>query len=58
MHNGTITLHSQEGTGSEFIVEFPCSTALLNEDGSGSTFPKNNLNNGDRLNIEFADIYS
>jgi PAS domain S-box-containing protein len=58
MHNGTITLHSQEGTGSEFIVEFPCSTALLNEDGSGSTFPKNNLNHVDRLNIEFADIYS
>jgi PAS domain S-box-containing protein len=58
MHNGTIALHSEVGKGSEFIIEFPCSTELQIEESRQNTFSTNNLSHVDRLNIEFADIYS
>jgi len=57
MHNGSITLNSEEGKGSEFIVQLPCEvlpdTELRQADNSYDP-----LSRVDRLHIEFSDIYT
>ncbi|MDR3597300.1 PAS domain-containing sensor histidine kinase [Clostridium sp.] len=56
LHNGTIKLVSEDGKGSEFIIELPAT--ILPE--SENTISDENLakeNNIQRINIEFSDIY-
>lgn len=56
MHGGTISLKSECGQGSEFIISLP--VKLL--DGDNSIYTKNNLTdrgNIDKINIELSDIY-
>ncbi|MGI6140753.1 MAG: ATP-binding protein, partial [Caldicoprobacterales bacterium] len=57
MHNGSITLNSEEGKGSEFIIQLPCEvlpdTELRQADNSYDP-----LSRVDRLHIEFSDIYT
>jgi PAS domain S-box-containing protein len=56
LHYGTIKLVSEDGKGSEFIIELPAK--ILPE--SENTISDENLakeNNIQRINIEFSDIY-
>ncbi|ADL12775.1 sensor histidine kinase [Acetohalobium arabaticum] len=56
LHNGQISVESEEGVGSEFIIEL--SDRKLAE---GSSFQTNDRYNSqeiiDRIDVEFADIY-
>lgn len=56
LHNGSISINSEEGYGSEFIIELPI---LLNSESRQPIAV--NSNNGQRIieaiNIEFSDIY-
>lgn len=55
MHDGTISVKSEEGAGSEFIVMLPCK--ILNKE----TVENRSINLSERLveriNVEFSDIY-
>lgn len=55
MHNGTISLISRPGCGSEFIVELPVNRKdIYNHEGFISIERKNI----EKMNVEFSDIYS
>lgn len=55
MHDGTVSVKSEAGEGSEFIVRLPCRLASEDtvEDKSGNFGDKL----VERINIEFSDIY-
>lgn len=57
MHKGIVRLKSQEGIGSEFIIELPVENLV-----SDLEFDKNielsSTINTEMINIEFSDIYS
>lgn len=57
MHSGKISLISEPGVGSEFLIEFPSST--INTDfkrvSANNHLERSNI---ERINIEFSDIYS
>ena len=56
-HNGKITLNSELGKGSEFIIEIPCHIIDQWENESNlqnSFFTHNHI---ERINIELSDIY-
>lgn len=57
LHNGTISLISEENEGSEFIIELPLRLCDLSKD---HTDINNNRHNKiiEAINIEFSDIYS
>jgi PAS domain S-box-containing protein len=55
MHDGTISLISESGRGSEFIVELPVNRKdIYNHEGFISIERKNI----EKMNVEFSDIYS
>jgi len=56
-HNGTISLISQLGSGSEFIINLPCQTIDCQE-LSQQTDCGNSSYFIERINIEFSDIYT
>lgn len=55
LHEGTITLISEEGFGSEFIIELPV-TEFCKDYSSSTSALEYNLN--EKVSIEFSDIYS
>lgn len=57
LHDGSIRLVSEEGVGSEFIIELPVKQVLLQEKGGQYNQGLEN-NKIETINIEFADIYS
>lgn len=56
LHDGTISVKSKEGHGTEFIVYFPCK--LINEDKNKiaccDSISENFI---EKINLEFSDIY-
>lgn len=57
LHNGTISLISEYGKGSEFIIELP--VILLSEDKQSHVkSEKIQQSNIEKINIEFSDIYA
>jgi hypothetical protein len=54
MHNGTISLVSEEGKGSEFIIELPCKVIEFAESSINNYLNQSKV---ERVNIEFSDIY-
>ncbi len=56
MHDGTIRLVSQEGKGSEFIIELPKRTVNYEVSVQEGNFI-NEKQNVEKINIEFSDIY-
>lgn len=56
LHQGSISISSVKGKGSEFIVKLP-DKAIHSEDGIACCDDTDGLNI-DRINIEFSDIYS
>ncbi len=56
LHNGSIKLASDEGTGSEFIIELPI---ILNSESQEPVPVKENSSHKiiEAINIEFSDIY-
>jgi signal transduction histidine kinase/ABC-type uncharacterized transport system substrate-binding protein len=57
LHNGTISLKSKLGSGSEFIIELPVlSVGVESYEQEEVTAPI--LNNVEKISIEFSDIYS
>lgn len=55
-HGGRISLNSELGKGTEFIIKMPCITFIELENESGIR-PKSDSNNYiNRINIEFSDI--
>jgi two-component system, OmpR family, phosphate regulon sensor histidine kinase PhoR len=58
LHQGRISLTSEQGKGSEFVVMLPDETLPL-EDSVACTYDSNDQDNDiERINIEFSDIYS
>jgi signal transduction histidine kinase len=55
LHNGSISVSSELGQGSEFIVQLPAN--LVAED-ENQIHIKLHQNDVERINIEFSDIYS
>ncbi len=56
-HNGTITLNSQLGKGSEFIVEIPCTVLVEEEKQLSLPNDTDNQDYVEKIRIEFSDIY-
>lgn len=57
MHNGTVSVHSELGNGSEFIVKLPVNVV------EGNSFDNTRCNieqdrRIEKINIEFSDIYT
>ena len=57
LHNGSISLESEEGAGSEFVIGIPKRAVSLEEKPKEYNLvsEKQNIN---KINIEFSDIYS
>ena len=57
MHEGSINLTSEEGHGSEFIIELPTDLSPHNKDANNLMYNSSESKYVDRINIEFSDIY-
>lgn len=57
MHGGNITLDSERGKGSEFIIELP-TTILKSEDEYNNFCEVDSKQRIEKINIEFSDIYT
>lgn len=56
LHKGNIFVKSEEGKGSEFIIEFPVRLVNDNENIDDKDIGSKH-NNTEKVNIEFSDIY-
>jgi len=57
MHEGSIKVTSEEGKGSEFIIELPTYLSPHNKDANNLMYNSSESKYVDRINIEFSDIY-
>ncbi|SKC53931.1 sensor histidine kinase [Maledivibacter halophilus] len=57
MHDGKISLKSEYGKGTEFIIELPVKLVSW-ENGEGEGKKSNGKRNVEMMDIEFSDIYS
>jgi hypothetical protein len=58
LHQGRISLNSEQGKGSEFIIMLP-DELILHEDSVACTSDATDQDiDIERINIEFSDIYS
>lgn len=57
MLEGSITVKSELGKGSEFIIKLPAKVLPDNECTAGRTFAEDKPSRVERINIEFSDIY-
>lgn len=55
MHGGKITVKSEYGSGTEFIIELPARLVQEEETTKGEIKQQSNV---EKINIEFADIYN
>jgi two-component system CheB/CheR fusion protein len=56
MHEGKISVQSEYGNGTEFVIEMPIRTVVEDETTiKGESMQQNNV---EKINIEFADIYN
>jgi len=56
MHNGTFSLSSEPGAGSEFVIKLPVRLIDFEEPCRIKSFPE--FNHAERVIVEFSDIYS
>ncbi len=56
MHSGTISVNSQVGVGTEFIIEFP-TNIVYQEEQYDINFLEKKQHHVEMLDIEFSDIY-
>jgi len=56
-HDGKITLKSEPGVGSEFIIEIPCKVLSEAENRPAARINNNANSFVEKLNIELSDIY-
>lgn len=56
LHDGTISVKSREGLGTEFIINFPCK--LVDAKDENSNFDQISENSIEKINLEFSDIYN
>lgn len=54
-HGGRISVNSEVGTGSEFIIDLP---VRVEEEGIYQEIAAAQESNVERIHIEFSDIYS
>jgi len=57
MHGGKISVHSKQGSGSEFIVELPVNDTLCRAAPAGSFDCYSPSNMIERVKVELSDIY-
>lgn len=57
MHSGKISVKSECGKGSEFIIELPVHVLPESEDELKNNYALMQQSNIERINIEFSDIY-
>lgn len=59
MHGGNITVESEYGIGSEFIIQLPIIQSAAEEDSdSENTQRVMDYQNVEKINVEFSDIYT
>ncbi|MGE5613522.1 MAG: MEDS domain-containing protein [Bacillota bacterium] len=56
-HGGKISLKSEPGKGSEFIITLPCRVLSEEKNEKNRLYNDNKHNHVERINIEFSDIY-
>ncbi|NKF08747.1 hypothetical protein J1C67_01830 [Clostridium gasigenes] len=54
MHDGSISVNSEYGKGSEFIIKLP---VKLVEDSNENLFKNIEIDKVEKVSIEFSDIY-
>jgi two-component system CheB/CheR fusion protein len=56
MHKGSISVQSDEGKGSEFVIQLP--VTILSEDRNEFKEEVKQQNNVEKIHLEFSDIYN